>query len=96
MVFLPGQDEIESLHALLDQNLPNIAMKKSTDISSLDQKIKNVAENDFIVRPLYASLSKEEQILAFKKTSNQKRKFILATNIAETSVTISGIKYGEP
>lgn len=43
--------------------------------------------------PLYAALSSEEQLLAFQPSIPGIRKIILATNIAETSVTISGIKY---
>ena len=49
---------------------------------------------DFEIRPLYAALPPDEQLLAFRESSPNIRKFILATNIAETSVTISGIKYG--
>ncbi|WEL39853.1 RNA helicase [Encephalitozoon hellem] len=40
---------------------------------------------------LYSTLSPEEQEAVFKKT--EKRKIVLATNIAETSITIEGIKY---
>ena len=41
------------------------------------------------ILPLYGSLPKEEQDLVFEKSA--KRKVILATSIAETSVTIEGI-----
>jgi HrpA-like RNA helicase len=34
-----------------------------------------------------------QQTAVFKKTPHQCRKVILATNIAETSITISGIRY---
>lgn len=47
----------------------------------------------FIICPLYASMPPDEQLKVFQKTPLGFRKFILATNIAETSVTISGIKY---
>ena len=46
-----------------------------------------------IVCPIYAALPPEEQMKAFEKTPEGSRKVILATNIAETSITISGIKY---
>jgi HrpA-like RNA helicase len=95
LVFLPGQEEIESLQTLLDLNLPNIVIKKSKSDNSTTTSSTKALDNDFIVRPLYASLPKEDQYLAFEKSSPLKRKFILATNIAETSVTISGIKYGK-
>ena len=49
---------------------------------------------DYEIRPLYAALPPDEQLDAFRPAPAGVRKFILATNIAETSVTISGIKYG--
>ena len=43
---------------------------------------------------LYASLPPEQQLLAFRpKPDGVHRKVILATNIAETSVTLDGVKY---
>lgn len=46
--------------------------------------------NDLVAIPLYARLSPDEQNLAFKEFPG-KRKIIIATNIAETSITIDGI-----
>ncbi|ULQ59997.1 ATP-dependent RNA helicase [Brucepastera parasyntrophica] len=43
------------------------------------------------VLPLYGRLSKEEQERVFLKAPPGKKKIIIATNIAETSVTIDGI-----
>jgi ATP-dependent helicase HrpA len=43
------------------------------------------------VLPLYARLSSNEQKKVFKRISG--RKIIVATNVAETSITIPGIKY---
>jgi HrpA-like RNA helicase len=45
---------------------------------------------DFVVRPLYAAMPPEEQLKVFDVVPAGIRKFILSTNIAETSVTISG------
>ena len=42
---------------------------------------------------MYASLPQNLQSNAFKPTPTGVRKCILATNIAETSITIPGIKY---
>ena len=43
---------------------------------------------------LYASLPPEQQLLAFRpKPEGVHRKVILATNIAETSVTLDGVRY---
>ena len=44
------------------------------------------------IYPLYGRLNKEEQELVFEDTLPQKMKVVLATNIAETSLTIDGIK----
>ena len=41
--------------------------------------------------PLYGRLTKEEQELVFDETPPGKRKVVVATNIAETSITIDGI-----
>ena len=43
------------------------------------------------VRPLYGQLSSDQQDLAIAATSGANRKVVLATNIAETSITIEGI-----
>lgn len=43
------------------------------------------------ILPLYSLMNPEKQMLAFKKYFN--RKCIVSTNIAETSITLDGIKY---
>lgn len=45
---------------------------------------------DILVLPLYSALNKKEQDRAIQKS--QKRKIILSTNIAQTSLTIEGVK----
>lgn len=46
-----------------------------------------------LVVPLYAGLKIEEQMAAFEEPERGTRKVVVATNIAETSVTIDGIMY---
>ena len=46
-----------------------------------------------LICPLYAALPSTLQVKAFEKTPPKHRKVVLSTNIAETSVTIDGIKY---
>lgn len=48
---------------------------------------------DLIVYPFYGALHPQEQLKIFKPTPTGKRKVVFATNIAETSVTIPGIKF---
>ena len=43
--------------------------------------------------PLYAALPPERQLEAFAETPQGIRKVVVATNIAETSITIPGIVY---
>lgn len=77
LVFLTGQEEIESLQ----ERLVFIGKK-------LKGKMK-----ELIVVPIYASLPPELQAEIFKPTPVGSRKVVLATNIAETSITIDGISY---
>lgn len=46
-----------------------------------------------LITPLYAKLAPAEQAKAFAPAPPNTRKVILATNIAETSVTIPGVKF---
>ena len=48
---------------------------------------------DLLILPMYAALGAEASLAAFQPTPANTRKVVLATNIAETSVTIPGIKY---
>jgi len=46
----------------------------------------------FSIHPLYGQLSPQEQFLAIQPNKFGKRKIVLATSIAETSLTIEGIR----
>lgn len=54
--------------------------------------IQNKQFKNTVVLPLYASLPHEKQQLVFEEFSGI-RKIVLATNIAEASVTIDGIVF---
>ncbi|MCC6428670.1 MAG: ATP-dependent RNA helicase HrpA [Phycisphaerales bacterium] len=45
------------------------------------------------ILPLYARLSPDEQMRVFDKHAAHKRRIVLATNVAETSLTVPGIRY---
>lgn len=77
LVFLTGQEEIEAA----EQSLQETARK-------LGGKIK-----EMIIAPIYANLPSELQTKIFEPTPPGARKVVLATNIAETSLTIDGIVY---
>lgn len=60
------------------------------EIKMLEASLKeHCRTTDIIIAPLYGELSKEAQESAIAPTD--KRKIVLATNIAETSLTIEGI-----
>ncbi|KAJ9653882.1 hypothetical protein H2198_006991 [Neophaeococcomyces mojaviensis] len=77
LVFLTGQEEIEAMEA----NLTETARK-------LGNKVK-----EMIICPIYANLPTDLQAKIFEPTPPNARKVVLATNIAETSLTIDGIVY---
>lgn len=61
------------------------------EIRDAEEAIKGRRFRDLEVFPLFSRLSAAEQHKAFRKHS--KRRVVLATNIAETSVTVPGIHY---
>ncbi|XP_065676764.1 ATP-dependent RNA helicase DHX33 [Hydra vulgaris] len=77
LVFLTGQEEIEMLTNLIKE----IGMFLPESFGKI------------LVCPLFASLPNNEQIKAFTNPPLGYRKIIISTNIAETSVTIPGIKH---
>ena len=110
LVFLPGQEEIEDLAALLKQQL--LVYEKEANetaaatwtgdrVEVLNQQNTTTAQSSnlviagVLVCVLYAALPPEAQLAAFadKPATGCIRKIILATNIAETSVTLPGIRY---
>ncbi|KIJ69827.1 hypothetical protein HYDPIDRAFT_104459 [Hydnomerulius pinastri MD-312] len=77
LIFLPGQEDIESL----EKSIKMYAKR-------LPEERMNV-----LICPMYASLPPSQQARIFSSTPQNTRKCILATNIAETSITIPGIRY---
>ncbi len=77
LVFLTGQEEIETVQKTLEEYGP----------------LCPISCPKLIVCPIYASLASHQQMSVFQNTPLGCRKVILATNIAETSITISGIRY---
>ena len=57
-------------------------------VRKLGQKIK-----ELVVLPIYANLPSDQQARIFEPTPPGARKVVVATNIAETSLTIDGITF---
>lgn len=77
LVFLTGQDEIEQA----EQSLQETARKLGK------------AAPELMICPIYANLPTDLQQKIFDPTPPKVRKVVLATNIAETSLTIDNIVY---
>ncbi|PVV00519.1 hypothetical protein BB560_005100 [Smittium megazygosporum] len=77
LVFLTGQDEIETAK----ENLQYACRALGSKIDEL------------IICPIYSNLPSDLQAKIFEPTPENARKVILATNIAETSITIDGVVY---
>ncbi|MDA3946932.1 MAG: ATP-dependent helicase HrpB [Helicobacteraceae bacterium] len=53
--------------------------------------LKTFKEENIVIAPLYGEMSKQAQDAAIRPAKNGVRKIVLATNIAESSLTIEGI-----
>jgi len=77
LVFLTGQDEIEAAVEILNERTRGLGSRLG----------------ELIICPIYSTLPSEQQAKIFDPTPPGARKVVLATNIAETSVTIDGVVY---
>ena len=80
LIFLTGEEEIET--AAKQLRYVGCMFSKEYPLHPL---IK--------VHVLYSNLPKEQQKMCIFESNKHERKIILATNIAETSLTISGVKH---
>ncbi|OCL13746.1 putative ATP-dependent RNA helicase [Glonium stellatum] len=77
LVFLTGQDTVEALERLVNE----YALGMDADVPKI------------LALPLFAALPQSAQQKIFHPAPPKTRKIILATNIAETSVTVPGVRY---
>ncbi|CAA9987198.1 pre-mRNA-splicing factor ATP-dependent RNA helicase PRP22, putative [Plasmodium knowlesi strain H] len=76
LVFLTGQDEINTACEILHERM---------------KKLESMSPPPLIILPIYSSLPSEMQSVIFDPAPQGCRKCVLATNIAEASLTIDGI-----
>ncbi|KAK9706754.1 hypothetical protein RND81_07G149800 [Saponaria officinalis] len=77
LVFLTGQDDIDAAVQLINEEAQNSG--RST--------------GELLILPLYSGLPRSDQDLIFSPVPRGRRKVIISTNIAETSLTLEGIVY---
>uniref|UniRef100_A0A804R0Z6 RNA helicase n=1 Tax=Zea mays TaxID=4577 RepID=A0A804R0Z6_MAIZE len=78
LIFMTGKDDIDKM------------------VSKLEERIRNLEEGsciDALVLPLHGSLPPELQVRVFAPAPPNCRRFIVATNVAETSLTVDGVVF---
>ena len=83
LVFLPGERDIRDTEAALLDHLKGRGRRAGDD--------KGTHPGDIEILPLYARLTAAEQHRVFEP--HRLRRVVLATNVAETSLTVPGIRY---
>ena len=83
LVFLPGERDIRDTEAALLDHLKGRGRRAGDD--------KGARSGDIEILPLYARLTAAEQHRVFEP--HRLRRVVLATNVAETSLTVPGIRY---
>lgn len=81
LIFMPGQEDIEVTCDVIKERLKEI------------METSNVSAPELLILPIYSQLSSDLQAKIFEKAEKGLRKCVVATNIAETSLTVDGIKY---
>lgn len=81
LIFMTGQDEIEAACYALAERMEQL-------ISSTQKAVAKL-----LILPIYSQLPADLQAKIFQKAEDGARKCIVATNIAETSLTVDGIFY---
>ncbi|KAJ0507024.1 putative RNA helicase [Helianthus annuus] len=81
LIFMTGQDEIEATCYALSERMEQL-------LSTTRAKVSNL-----LILPIYSQLPADLQAKIFEKPEDGARKCIVATNIAETSLTVDGIYY---
>ena len=84
----------DTIHQLVQSETGDLLVFLPTerDIKTANKKLRrlNQSGNQIDVLPLYARLSTEQQNAIFKPGS--RRRIVLATNVAESSITVPGIR----
>ena len=78
LLFLTGKDEIERTCAALNERVREMPEDECPDMQVL---------------PLYAALSPELQARVFAPPPRGCRRVVVATNLAETSLTVPGVVF---
>ena len=92
LVFLPGQAEIERCYELLSKSQHLTISPHQHLNTTTSQPITTSTSQHLTIHPLYGNLSPEDQRRAIAPSAPGERKIVIATPIAETSITIEGVR----
>ena len=92
LVFLTGQAEIERCFELLSKSQHLTASPHQHLNTTTSQPITTSTSQHLTIHPLYGNLSPEDQRRAIAPSAPGERKIVIATPIAETSITIEGVR----
>ncbi|MED6205991.1 hypothetical protein PIB30_022881 [Stylosanthes scabra] len=81
LIFMTGQDEIEAACYALAERMEQMVSSSKKAVPKL------------LILPIYSQLPADLQAKIFQRAEDGARKCIVATNIAETSLTVDGIFY---
>lgn len=81
LIFMTGQEEIEATCYALAERMEQLISSSTKTVPKLS------------ILPIYSQLPADLQAKIFQKAEEGTRKCIVATNIAETSLTVDGIFY---
>ncbi len=80
LIFMTGQEDIEGTCTVLAEKMQQLSDDDSPPL---------------LVLPMYSQLPADLQAKIFEAAPEGVRKCIVSTNVAETSLTVDGIKYGK-
>ncbi|KAI3875585.1 hypothetical protein MKW92_046251 [Papaver armeniacum] len=85
LIFMTGQEEIEATCFVLQERMDQLLKTLSPTAKKGVPKL--------LILPIYSQLPTDLQAKIFQKAEDGVRKCVVATNIAETSLTVDGILY---
>lgn len=86
LIFMTGQEDVEVTAEVIRERLTEV-YAKSKGVSSFEEI------NDVKIFTVYSALPGDIQNEIFHSLSGNRRKIVVATNIAETSLTIDGVRH---
>jgi pre-mRNA-splicing factor ATP-dependent RNA helicase DHX38/PRP16 len=97
LIFMTGQEDIEVTCDVISGTFLDLLASPNCiplTLSSSPERLSQVDDSQpLAVLPIYSQMPADLQAKIFAPTEDGRRKCIVATNIAETSLTVDGIMY---